>query len=63
MKTQKTTQLRVPFKRKCDGNGFCPKKSENFFESGFFTMGRSGYLKHKYFFSRPYMYDGKNTRI
>ncbi len=30
-----------------------PKSPENFFESGGFTMGRWGYLKHEYYFSRP----------
>ena len=25
----------------------------NFFGSGVFAMGRSGYLKHGYFFARP----------
>ena len=30
-----------------------PKSQENFFESGVFTMGRLGYQKHKYYFSRP----------
>ncbi len=34
-------------------NQFCPKDQKNFFESGGFAMGRSGYLKHEYSFAPP----------
>ena len=32
---------------------FVPESLKNFFESGVFTMGWSGYLKHEFFFSWP----------
>ena len=35
-------------------NQFWPKGQKNFFESGGFAMGRSGYLKHEYYFA-PFM--------
>ncbi len=34
---------------------FRKRSLKNFFGSGVFGMGRSIYLKHEYFFSRPYM--------
>ncbi len=34
-------------------NQYWPKSPLNFFGSGFFAMGRWGYLKQEYFFPRP----------
>ena len=34
-------------------NQYWPKIPINFFGSGVFALGRSGYLKHEYFFARP----------
>ncbi len=34
-------------------NQYWPESPINFFGSGVFAMGRSGYLKHGYYFDRP----------
>ena len=41
------------FYRNMTENQFWPKSQKNFFESGGFAMGRSGYLKHEYYFAPP----------
>ena len=37
-------------------NQYWPKSPINFIESGVFAMDRLGYLKHKYYFARPYLF-------
>ena len=41
------------FSENTTGNQVCPKDQKDSFESGGFAMGRSGYLKHEYYFAPP----------
>ncbi len=47
-------RLRGVLYRNITENQFWPKGQKNFFESGGFAMGRSGYLKHEYYFAPPW---------
>ena len=65
MKTRKTTQFTGSLYRKCDGKPILYQRvRKTFFESRVFTMGWSGYLKHKCFFlGFVYMKSGLNTEL
>ena len=43
----------VYFMENASKNRFLPKSQKNFLESRVLDMGRSSYMKHKYFFPRP----------
>ena len=49
----KWSDLHVFYYNNTTENQFWPKGQKNFFESGGFAMGRSGYLKHEYYFPPP----------